>query len=304
MPRIARQKTTDSTYHIMCRSISEVNLFESDDDKRYYLSLLKRYCEQYQVSIYAYAIMSNHVHLYINPLGFDISTFMSCLNSAYVAYYNRAYNRHGHLFQGRFASVIVTSEAYSLTLSAYIHNNSKDIPGYRGREEQYPFSSYGIYLGLRKDTEGILDTAYILHQFSGDTASAREKYRTFVDAMRDTGIMKGVDEAIVRAYTDNEYRSEKKHIARDKNPEEVFKRICEHLGETRLMHLRNKYRRESSELRAFAAYAIRVLCGCTYKKICEFIGDMSLSGVTRLERKGYRLYLQHDTFRAAFSSLI
>lgn len=304
MPRIARKKSSESIYHIICRSISEINLFEHNDDKKYYICLMKRYCDKYHAGIYAYCVMDTHVHIYLNPMGVDVSTFMHCLNSAYVSYFNRRYKRHGHLFQGRFASSIVTGDAYSLTLSAYIHNNSKDIPGYSGREEEYPYSSYGIYTGLRKDAEGLVDTSFVLKQFSSDTAKAREKYRAFVEIMRQTGIMKEIDADIIRQYTQNEYRSEKRIITRDKSPDRVIKKVCELLGEDQQQSIRAKYHREKSSLRAFTVYVMRVLCGCTYKKICEILGNISLSGVVRLAGEGYRLFAQQKRYSQAFEALI
>jgi putative transposase len=304
MPRVARKKSSESLYHIMCRSISEINLFEHNDDKQYYISLMKRYCEKYHSSIYAYCIMDNHVHIYLNPMGVDVSTFMHSLNSAYVSYFNRRRNRHGHLFQGRFASRIVTGDAYSLTLSAYIHNNSKDMPGYNGREEEYPYSSYGIYTGLRKDTEGLVDTSFILKQFSNTADLAMDKYKKFVEIMRDTGIMKEIDTEILRQYTQNEYRSEKRYITREKSPDTIIEKICELLGEDKPQGIRIKYRRENSGLRSFSVYVMRVLCGCTYKRICEIIGNISLSGVVRLTKQGYRLYAGHKRYHEAFEALI
>jgi len=304
MPRVARKKSSEALYHIMCRSISEVDLFSSNEDKLYYLELLKKYCEKYHSSIIAYCIMDNHVHLYINPRGEDVSTIMHSLNSAYVSYFNRRYKRHGHLFQGRFASCMITSDTYSLTLSAYIHNNAKDIPGFSGREEEYPYSSYGIYTGLRQNKDGFVDTQFIMQQFSLDQSRAREKYRAFVTSMRDTGIMKEIDEDIIRAYTDNEYRSEKKFINREKIPEAIVERLCGMLGETRPQDLILKYRRDKSSLRAFITYVMRVLCGCTYRRICEIIGNLSLSAVVRLTGEGYRLYKEDKRYSDAFTALI
>ena len=304
MPRVARKKYSESVYHIMSRSISEVDLFLSDEDKNYYLYLLKRYCEKYHSSIYAYCLMDNHVHVYLNPRGVDISKFMHCLNNAYVSYFNRTHKRHGHLFQGRFASCIVTNDTYSLTLSAYIHNNAKDIPGYNGREEEYPYSSYGIYLGLRNDINGLVDMDFILKQFSRDADRAREKYKAFTSSMRDTGIMKELDNDIIKAYTENEYRSEKSYIPRDNNTETIIQKLYRALGETQMDSLKAKYHRDKSKLRALAAYAMRVLCGCTYKDICKIIENMSLSGVASLIEKGYKLYKEENRYREIFSALV
>lgn len=304
MPRTARKKAPENLYHIMCRSISEVDLFQDNEDKKYYISLLKRYINKHKCSIYAFCLMDNHVHLFINPQGFDISTFMHCLNSAYVAYFNRKYSRHGHLFQGRFASTIVDSDVYALTLSAYIHNNAKDIEGFNGREEEYPYSSYGIYVGKRKDTEGIVDKNFILKLFSKIPRKAAIKYKEFARSMKETGILKEIDEDIWNTYFENEYRSEKKYIARDKKPEEIVNKVCSLLKKYTSQHIHAKYFREATEVRAFLTYVMRVICGFTYKSICEFIGNMSVSGVSRLSKEGYSLIENNITYKIAFDSII
>ena len=225
MARTARKKSSECVYHIMSRSISEVDLYQCDEDKDYYLSLLKRYKDKYRCKIYAYALMDNHVHIYIDPCQFDISSFMHSLNTAYVKYFNKKYQRHGHLYQGRFASSIVDNYTYSLTLSAYIHNNPKDIPGYSGREEEYKYSSYGIYTGYREDTEGIVETDFILSHFDTDKDLARKKYKAFTEALKETGIMKEVDDNILNAYRENTYDSGKSFIIRNRKPVELIDKM-------------------------------------------------------------------------------
>ncbi|MDH7567941.1 MAG: hypothetical protein QHH06_16025, partial [Clostridiales bacterium] len=191
-----------------------------------------------------------------------------------------------------------------LTLSAYIHNNAKDLPDYAGKEELYRYSSYGIYTGCRKDAEGLVDTEFLLKLFSYDKSLARQKYRAFTECMRETGIMKEVDDRILRAYTENEYRSEKKPVVRYESPEELIRKIGEALGERLPERLRTKYSRETSSIRAFVTYVMRVLCGYTYKRICEYIGNMSMSGISRLSNEGFRLFSRHVRYRHAFNSLI
>ncbi|HHW30990.1 MAG TPA: transposase [Clostridiaceae bacterium] len=304
MPRTARKKSEDAVYHVMSRSISEINLFLCDEDKDYYLSLLKKYKEKFHCKIYSYILMDNHVHIYIDPCGADISSFMLSLNTAYVCYFNRKYKRHGHLFQGRFASTIVDNDTYSLTLSAYIHNNAKDIPGYKGKEEFYKYSSYGIFTGYMKDTYEIVDTEYILMMFDSDKKRAQEKYLKFVQSMKDTGIQKEVDKNIMAAYTENVYKSGKCYIIRDKTPDELLQRIGEILGEKLPWRLRAKHCRESKDFRAFSTYVIRVLCGYTYQGLCEYIGNMTVSGISRLSNEGFKLLKEQKRFQRAFNLLI
>ena len=305
MPRVARRKSSESMYHVMCRSISEIDLYQSDDDKEYYISLIKKYTDKYKCSVYAYCMMSNHMHLFINPHGFDISTFMHCLNNAYVRYFNRKYERHGHLFQGRFASTIVDSDLYAFTLSAYIHNNSKDISGFAGKEHTYKYSSYGIYLGIARDIYDLVDKKFIMDQFSINSQKAVEKYREFVATMKDTGVWNKVDSDIVEAYVKNEYRDEKKVIARDLEPKELIGKLIDVFdGEIEEGDIRNKFNRKSAKYRAFVAYVIRILCGYSYKGICEFIGNISMSGVTNLSNKGFYLTKQDRRFKEAFNRIL
>jgi REP element-mobilizing transposase RayT len=304
MPRASRKKGPEYSYHIMCRSISEVNLFQDDDDKKYYLSLLKRYSEKHKCDILAFCLMNNHVHLFINPRGFDISIFMHCLNSAYVSYFNRRNKRHGHLFQGRFASTIVDSDVYALTLSAYIHNNPKDIEGYYGREEDYPYSSYGIYIGKRKDEDCLVNTEFILSVFGKDLQKAALKYHGFAVSMKETGIMRDIGDEIWNAYVENQYRSEKSQILRDKNPDEIVEKACELLNINVPQDVHVKYCRENVGIRAFVTYVMRVMCGYTYKKIGEYIGDLSLSGIANLFNKGFRLTKSEKVYGEAFLNML
>lgn len=304
MPRTARKKSADGVYHVMSRSISEINLFLSDDDKDYYLYLLKKYKEKFHCRIYSYILMDNHVHIYIDTCGADISSFMLCLNTAYVCYFNKKYNRHGHLFQGRFASTIVDNVTYSLTLSAYIHNNAKDIPGYNGKEEYYKYSSYGIITGCIKDKYGIVDKDYILMLFDKDMKKARKKYKSFVQAMKDSGMHKEIDDNIIAAYTENEYKNEKSYIIRNKTPDELLEKICEILDEKVSWKIRAKHCKDAKDIRAFCIYVIRILCGYTYKRLCEYIGNMTISGISRLSNEGFKLLKEQARFQRAFNLLV
>ncbi len=303
MPRGPRKKSPTALYHIMSRSISEVNLFKSDLDKDYYLKLLKRYKEKYQCEIYAYCLMSNHVHLFINPCGFDISTFMLSLNTAYVCYFNKKYKRHGHLFQGRYASKIVVNDSYCLALSAYIHNNAKDLPGIHGNEESYPYSSYGIYTGKLLDQKKLVNTQLILGYFSKNKIKARDRYRLFMKSIHHSPKLDEVEAEIATAYGENIYYSEKRMIIRYESLTELIHKI-EKILDTKvgiLLHLRQH---EACNVRAFTTYVMRSLCGLSYKEIGHYIGNISLSGVCHLANKGFQLVMEDKRYLLAFEALL
>jgi REP element-mobilizing transposase RayT len=123
MPRTAREKTSDSVFHIMCRSLDEVDLFKEDADKVIYLKYVKHYMGIFKFKLYSYCLMDNHVHMMIDANGADISMIMHGINYSYVMYFNRKHGRRGHLLEDRFRSKIVNSDGYLIGLSAYIHYN-------------------------------------------------------------------------------------------------------------------------------------------------------------------------------------
>lgn len=303
MPRIARVKAPDYIYHIMCRSISEIDLFQDDEDKQYYLELLKKYKEECHCRILAYCVMSNHVHIHIDPQGFDISRFMLYVNASYVARYNRKYRRKGHLFQGRYESRVVSSEKYNLAVSAYIHNNPKDIEGYKGREHLYPYSSMGIYLGIRKDILGLVHRGFILGFFNGtDPILASQRYGEFVLKQKDLATDKSLAKCLAR-FAVNEYRNERHIIYRNFKPHEVIGKIAEGLGVcSEFIHV--KLNKNTSKFRAVCGFILRCLCGCSYRELCRIIGDMSLSGISRLCSYGYELVNKEQKYRNIFYDIV
>lgn len=166
LPRTSRVKRETAIYHIMARSISEVQLFKSIDDKNKFLSYIKKYKNIFSFRVYAFCIMDNHIHLLIDSNGADISKFMHSINQCYAQYYNRKYNRNGHVFGDRFKSKIADSDSSIICMSAYIHNNPKDIKGFKNCVENYKYSSLGIYLGRHKDNFNLIDKDFILQYFN------------------------------------------------------------------------------------------------------------------------------------------
>jgi putative transposase len=165
MPRKARVKTTESIFHVICKSITEVSLFRDVDDKKRYLSLIKKYKTLYKFKIYGYCLMDNHSHLMIDANGSDISKVMHGINFSYALYFNKKYKREGHLFKDRFKSKIVDNEKYLKTLSLYMHNNPRSIVEYRTCPDEYAFSSLGIFLGKRRDHFNLVDYRYVMNHF-------------------------------------------------------------------------------------------------------------------------------------------
>ena len=100
------------------------------------------------VEVVSFTLMDNHFHLIVHELKKDgIPLYLSRIQNSYTQYVNTKYERTGHLFQGPYKSIRVASDEQLLYLSAYIHRNSRELKGWKGREHIYPWSSYQDYIG-------------------------------------------------------------------------------------------------------------------------------------------------------------
>lgn len=178
MPRVARVKEINTTYHIIMRGNERKGIFVGDEDRIRFVETLARMKEKYNYIIEAYCLMDNHVHLLINDNGNDISTIMKSINISYAYYFNKVYKRVGHLFQDRFISEIVEDDKYLLAVSAYIHNNPVRA-GIVSKPEDYRWSSMCEYLG--KDVnKGIVNSDRIFDCFSASRKRSIMEYYRYV----------------------------------------------------------------------------------------------------------------------------
>ena len=174
MPRAAREKSSAGIYHIILRGINRQIIFEDDEDYQKYLETLKTYLEKSGYIIFAYCLMSNHIHLLVKEEIEELGIAFRRIGASYVNWYNSKYGRRGHLFQDRYKSEVVEDDSYFLTVIRYIHQNPlkagivKNIADYR-------WQSYREYMG----EIGICDTDFALKMFSTDRVKAIELFKEF-----------------------------------------------------------------------------------------------------------------------------
>ena len=98
MPRKARRKSATGVYHIILRGINKQIIFEDADDFRTFISVLEHYRKKCDFGLYAYCLMSNHIHLLIRENKMDIGDVMKKIEVTFVKWYNEKYQRIGHRF--------------------------------------------------------------------------------------------------------------------------------------------------------------------------------------------------------------
>ncbi len=160
MPRTSRKISDSGIYHIIVRGINKQDIFYDKQDYMKFLSEVKSTKEKYNYEIYAYCLMPNHVHMEIMDKDLSLEFIMRTLMVAYASYFNKKYERTGHVFQDRYLSKEVETKEYVLDLQRYIHQNPEKA-GICGKEE-YQWSSYKEYMCCKSN---IVDTYYIMQLF-------------------------------------------------------------------------------------------------------------------------------------------
>ena len=280
MPRTARIKSPNNKYHITVKSLREFDLFKKDEDKIKYLSLIKKYQLKYAFKVYAYCLMSNHAHLIIDTAGADISKIMQGINLSYSYYFNRKYKRYGPVFKNRFHSKPVNNSRYMITLSAYIHNNPKDINIYKNKISAYPFSSLKEYIN-QTNTFGILTQSFLEDLIGLQNKENRKWY----DNLIKESINETMEHEVEFINPETEYQSHKIILPRSFHPNKVIAYIAKSLDQNpKDIYL--KYRRSSIKMRALTCLLMSCFCNMSQREICQVIGNITQSGVSYLTLKG------------------
>lgn len=162
MPTKIRIYANSKLYHNMIKGIDDQNIFYDDQDKKVFLKYLKLSQEKFQFKIYSYCLMSNHVHLVMKSEKELLSKSIQSLLIRYVNYFNKKYDRKGHLVQDRFKSKIIENEKYFLDVCRYVHRNPEKAG--ISKTQNYKWSSYSSYI----NGSDIVDTSVLLSYFNND----------------------------------------------------------------------------------------------------------------------------------------
>ena len=172
MARQWRIEYNGALYHVLSRGNQGQPIFRDDEDRRIFLDIIGEASQRFAIEIHAYVLMENHYHILLKTIDPNLSKAMQWIGTTYTRRFNLRHGGSGHLFQGRFKSIIVENDRYLSQLSYYIHRNPLRA-GIVNRLGDYQWSSYTVY-AYRKKKPVWLKTDLILSQ-----SDAKDRYRAY-----------------------------------------------------------------------------------------------------------------------------
>jgi putative transposase len=185
MARPLRIEYPGAVYHLTSRGNAQLPIYEDTKDRLDYFEILEEVVARFNWVCHAYCLMDNHYHLLIETPDGNLSGGMRQLNGVYTQRFNIRHYRAGHIYQGRFKSILVEKQSHLLELCRYVvlnpvRANMAKHPG------NYRWSSYKATAGITKKPP-FLAIDWILKQFGKQRKVARQRYRKFVQAGMDRG---------------------------------------------------------------------------------------------------------------------
>ena len=196
MARQPRLALPGYPHHVIQRGNNRQPIVLDETDRRMLYSLWLEESQRHKVAVNAYVLLDNHFHMLLTPPSDEaMSLMMQSVGRSYVRYFNKRHNRSGTLWEGRYKSSLIDSEAYLLTCMAYIDLNPVRA-GVAESAEDFSWSSYKHLAGQNIDK---LVTPHALYWGLGNTPFAREAaYAEFVAGGLSAAIQKALTESALK----------------------------------------------------------------------------------------------------------
>lgn len=204
MPRQIRIEYEGAIYHVMNRGDHRENIVRGNADRKLWITTLGEACTKCDWEVHAYSLMSNHFHLVVEtPLG-NLVTGMKWFLGTYSIRFNTRHRLNGHLFAGRYKSLLVDESdvSYLRVVCEYVHLNPSRA-GLLGREQplsDYPWSSYQYYLRSKSQRPKWLRTDRLLgeHGLARDDRRSRLEFSRRMEAARHDNNQPLASDALIR----------------------------------------------------------------------------------------------------------
>ena len=181
MARPPRIRLPGAKYHVMARGNRKGSIFDDDGDRRRFLDVLTEAAERYRVSCMSYCLIGNHYHAVIETTDCDVSDAMHFVNGVFTQASNLRHGRTGHLFEGRFRSVMIDNDVYLWNANLYVVLNPV-AAGWVDDPAKWPWSSFRATAGL-EDPHPVLCLDWLDWMLEGHTrAESQRRYFELLSA--------------------------------------------------------------------------------------------------------------------------
>ncbi len=170
MGRPLRIEFPGAVYHVTSRGDRQEPIFKGDIDRETLLDVVDRAMARLDAEAFAFCLMGNHYHFVVHTRQANLSRLMRHVNGEYTRAFNRRHAISGHLFQGRFHSVIVDSDAYLTTVCRYVELNPVRA-GLVKRADQWPWSSFRANAGQTRGRNWLATQTLHGHLLGFDVAT-------------------------------------------------------------------------------------------------------------------------------------
>jgi REP element-mobilizing transposase RayT len=270
MARPLRIEYPGAVYHVTSRGNAREAIFLSDDDRRKFLGVLAATREKYNWLCHAFCLLDNHYHLVIETIDPNLSLGMRQLNGVYTQAFNRAHQRVGHVFQGRYKAIMVEKDSHLLELCRYVVLNPVRA-GMVSKPSEWTWSSYMSTAYAGKVPE-FLTTGWLLAQFSEKMITARQRYRTFV-AEGMAGTEKPWEKLVGQVFLGSEsFVARMQELLEGKQDIKEIPRSQRYPGRPPLSRLFAEVSPGNRQQRNQRIAEAHIACGYTLKEIADFLG--------------------------------
>jgi putative transposase len=294
MARALRVEFPGAFYHVINGGNAGEAIFRSKRDREKFLEYLGKAVERFGIKVHTYCLMTNHFHFLIETPDANLSRAVQWINVSYAVYFNRKRQRRGHLFQGRFKSILVDADAYLKQLSRYIHLN----PLRANMVDQlalHTWSSYPAFVGKAKAPDW-LEMDWLLSLFGKSRKQAFKAYRNFVEEIEPAGVenpakdvvgglilgrvefVNWVKETYLSQRSDEIEIPQLKEVKPRPTPHDVVGAVCDEFGcDAEWIVQKGKKRNTARDV---AIYLSRKLTGATGTELGKYFGNISGAGIT------------------------
>ena len=296
MARPLRIEFEGAVYHVTARGNERRKIFFTKRDYERFKEYITDAKEKYHFLLHGYVLMTNHYHLLIETPQKNLSKIMHHINSSYTTYTNVKRKRSGHLFQGRFKSIVVDKDSYLLELSRYLHLNPVRAKVVE-KPEDYQFSSYAAYISTQG--EELVTRSTILEMFNPKESEARIRYRTFVEnalgeeaespmkkvyggmILGDESFIKDILRKIEEGELEKEAVSYRKALRAPFGVEEVLSEVCKHYGISK----EEVTIASQGEVRKMCVYLMKKHTVATTREIGDLLGNMRYAATAKMYQR-------------------